>query len=279
MSDLSVCVSGCTVRDRHRTDCPCTGDHDRDHDGHCRGCQPRAAEYGRLCPWCWQRLNADVVDAPELVRHLRAMALPHAGRRGYDASTGHGDPAETPILSAAIDTADEIHAMLASWAHLVLDEHPDGDQMRGPDETGTVRTETVAILDSDIARTYGGPYLRRSTIAGIRDPGATERLVRWLLPQLRWCSSQAWAGEMRREISSAIHTALARWPVMDRRSRAIAGVRCVSCGNISLAYSPTAGPRLPFHVACTHPDCGRLYTEAEYDGAIGRLTAQRGYIA
>ena len=46
-----TCVSGCTVRDRHLGDCPCSGEHDREHEGHCRGCQPRAAEFGRLCAW------------------------------------------------------------------------------------------------------------------------------------------------------------------------------------------------------------------------------------
>jgi hypothetical protein len=258
-----ACVSNCTVRDRHLSDCPCSGEHDREHEGHCRGCQPRAAEFGRLCAWDWQRLQSDVATAPALIRHLRAMAEADAG--GDKTSNIHsgGDPAWGSILSAAVDAADEVHAQLASWAHLVLEEHPNGPQMRGPDETGARRTHTVAVLDGEIARQYG-PYLRKSTIAGTHNPEATSRLVAWLLPMLPWCSAQEWAGEMRREVSEAVRTALARWPMSDTGTRNIPATACPRCDLVSLTYTPPTWERQPFVVRCTNPECGRVFSEDEW---------------
>jgi len=252
----SACLSGCTQRGSHLTTCE-TKSAEIDP---CTGCLPRAAEYGNLCPWCFQRLTSDVIDAAPLVRHLRFLAEPDAGRKPAGDGRSMGDPAWGSILSAAIGAADEIHANLASWALLILEEHPNGARMAGPDPRGAWLT------------LYG------STV-GVLDPEATARLVKWLLPMLPWCSEQEWAGEMRRELSSLIATTKARWPMEDTKTHGVAGVLCTSCGRASLVYTPTCGPRLPFHVACTHPECGRVYTEAEYDGAIGRLAIERGYVA
>jgi len=296
----SPCISGCTVRGDHRTTCE-TRDAKVDP---CKGCLPRDAETGLLCAWCFQRLQSDVATAPALIRHLRAMAQADAGAdTTSDVHTG-GDPAWGSILSAAIDAADEIHAMLASWAHLVLEEHPHGPMMRGPDERGARRTHTVAVLDGEIADVYG-PYLRKSTVAGLdsprtlgtvwverevtapvsdsqgrpivyvqrfaaggpitADPGmATSRLVSWLLPMLLWCAAQDWAGEMRREVSSAVRTTLARWPMDDTATRHIPATACPRCDLVSLTYTPPTWERQPFVVRCTNPECGRVFSEDEW---------------
>jgi hypothetical protein len=249
---MNPCASGCTIRGHHVTACE-----DRET---CKGCLPRPGEFGRLCAWCFQRLTGDVVDAPGLVRHLRLLAEPHAGTRPAGDGRGHIDPAHGSILSGAVDAADEVHACLASWVLLILEEHPNGAAMTGPDERGAWLTQ------------YG-------SVVGVRDPEATARLVRWLLPQLAWCAEQEWAGEMRREVGSLIRTTLARWPMEDVRTLRIRDLQCTACGHTSLMYTPTAGFELPFHVSCTHPECGRMYTEDEYDGAIGKLAIARGYVA
>lgn len=262
------CLRGCTIRRQHQPNPP--EDHDPDT---CTGCLPRPAEYGNLCAWDWQRLNADVIDTPALVRHLHAEAEPHAGTKPPGDGRTYNDPSEGSVVSPAITAADEIHALLAAYAHLVLEEHPDGHRMAGPDERGVWRSENTWH------RNEYGTYLRPSTPAGIRDPEATARLVKWLLPQIPWCSEQPWAGEMRTEIAATVRTTMARWPTADTQQRAVPGVQCTSCARLSLVYTPTTGFRLPFHVACTNPDCGRVYTEDEYDGAIGRLAIERGYVA
>lgn len=243
---MSNCLSGCTVRGQHRPD-PA-----EDHADECRGCLPRPAEEGQLCAWCWQRMSSDVATSPALVRHLREMAEPHAGTRPASDGRGYTDPAEGSILSGAVDTADGVHACLASWAHLILEEHPHGDQMAGPDERGAWLTR------------YGAT-------AGVRDPEATARLVRWLLPLLPWCSGQEWAGEMRKEVAETVRTALARWPMEDYRTRAIPATLCPRCDRASLTYTPPSVERAPFVVACTNPECGRVFSEDEWTRLVKLL--------
>lgn len=248
MTTTKACISGCTIRGSHLTTCE-TRDAKIDP---CTGCQPRPAEFGQLCAFCWQRLNSDVVDAPGLVRHLRFLAEPDAGRKPAGDGRSMGDPAWGSILSAAIGAADEIHANLASWALLILEEHPNGSRMAGPDPRGAWLTQ------------YG------STV-GVCRAEATERMVKWLLPLLPWCSEQEWAGEMRRELSSLIATTKARWPMEDTKTRAIAGTPCVRCHQLSLNYTPPSWFKAPFVVACGNPECGRVFSEDEWERLVGLL--------
>ena len=297
------------MRGRHLPDCPdicdCRGRAEGKHrprcDGTCRGCEPREAQFGLLCAFGWQRLNADVVDSPALVRYL--WALGHSGVTATaELNVSGGDPSERSVLHPALDALDGLHACLSSWAHLILEEHPDGARMTGPDETGTRRTETVAVLDSEIARDYG-PYLRKAHVTGLavpppperqwadvvrvapdldRDgkpieyllrvplpvepppvPDATSRLVRWLLPQLRWCSEQDWAGEMRHDVADVVRTTAARFPVAER-TRAIPGVPCPVCDRTSLIFDPPTPERPTTQVNCGTRGCGVIFTEEEF---------------
>lgn len=242
---MTPCISGCTIRSQHETACE-----DRDT---CKGCLPRSAEFGLLCPWCWQTLNGALVDAPGLIRHLREMADAGTKSAKPDAMIrGGADPAHGSVLSDAVNAADEVHASLASWVLLILEEHPNGAEMKGPDERGAWLTQ------------YG-------TVAGVKDPEATARLVRWLLPQLAWCAGQGWAGEMRREVGSMVRTTLARWPMEDVRERAIPATLCPRCDRASLTYTPPSVERAPFVVACRNPECGRVFSEDEWTRLVGLL--------
>ena len=262
MTTTKACLSGCTQRGSHLTTCETKG---AEIDP-CTGCLPRAAEFGNLCPFCWQRLASDVVDAPGLVRHLRDMAEPDAGRKPAGDGRSMGDPAWGSILSAAIGAADEIHADLASWALLILEEHPNGARMAGPDEHGVWRSQDCwHVID-------GESVPKPSTVAGIHhDPEATVRLVKWLLPLLPWCSEQEWAGEMRRELSALIATTKARWPMEDTKTRAILGTPCPRCDHLSLNYTPPCAYKAPFVVACGNPECGRVFSEDEWERLVGLL--------
>ncbi|MBK5248130.1 MAG: hypothetical protein JJE50_01650 [Actinomycetales bacterium] len=250
------CASGCVVRGQHRQTCETR---DREVDP-CKGCLPRAAEYGNLCAFCFQRLQSDVATAPALVAHLREIGEPYAQVAPPSDTRTYRDPAEGGILHVAWGAADEIHADLASWALLILEEHPNGSQMRGPDETGAWHTR------------YG-------TTVGVVVAEATVRLCTWLRPLLPWCAAQEWAAEMRREVGALIATTSARWPMQDSQARAVVGVRCARCGFESLDYTPTKGADLPFDVRCVNPECGRIYTEAEWDAALAKMTVERGYVA
>jgi len=258
---MTACITGCTTRGRHLTTCET-----RDAEANrCRGCTPRDAEFGQLCAWDWQRLNADVIDAPELVRHLREMAQPTAGAKPPSDGRGHGDPAESSVLSGAVDAADGVHATLAAWAHIILEEHPDRLGMRGPDERGAVITQQTLRRNED------GVYVQKATVWGIRDAEATARLVKWLLPLLGWCAAQEWAGEMRREIGDVVRTTMARWPIAETRTRPLVDTLCPRCDHGSLVYTPPSAYRAPFVVACINPECGRIFTEDEWTRLVELL--------
>ena len=262
MTTAKACLSGCALRGQHLTTCETRDATTRP----CKGCLPRPAEFGNLCPWCFQRLTADVIDAAPLVRHLRDMAEPDAGRKPAGDGRTHGDPAWGAILSAAVGAADEVHMTLAGYAHLILEEHPNGARMAGPDERGVWRTEECWRTDDT------GTHLRPSVVVGIHeDPETTARLVKWLLPMLPWCSEQEWAGEMRREIGELIRTTMARWPMAETRLVKIGDTLCPRCNRASLTYMPPQYERAPLVIACSNPECARIFGEDEYDRLVGLL--------
>lgn len=261
VNTIRACLTGCAIRGEHKATCE-TRDAKIDA---CRGCLPRQAEFGNLCPWCWQRLHADVIDAAPLVRHLRFIAEPHASTKPPGDGRSQGDPAEAAILSAAVDAADGVHALLAAYAHLVIEEHPHGRVMAGPDERGVVITRQTLYIDGD------GVYVQRATVWGIRDAEATARLVRWLLPFLPWCSEQEWAGVMRTELADMIATTMARWPTAETRLVKVRDTLCPRCDHASLTYMPPQVVRAELVIACSNPECGRIFREDEYARLIGLL--------
>ena len=244
---LTYCASGCTVRGQHKPTCT-----DRET---CKGCIPRTASHGTLCDWCFQRLTADVAAAPALVHHLREIGKPYAQVQPPSGGKSYRDPAEGNILPAAWLAADEIHANLASWALLILEEHPLGERMVGPDEASAWHTR------------YG-------TVAGVRTADATTALVRWLTPQLDWCAGQEWASVMRSEVSSIIATTTARWPMAEstERPRDVA-MPCPRCDLLSLTYAPPSFATQPFKVSCGNPDCARVWSEDEWEWLVTMVTA------
>lgn len=263
MSTTTECArEGCTVRGQHLD--TCTGYTDRGEV--CRGCVPRRAEHGLLCSWDWQRLNSDVATAPALVRHLRLLAVPHAGAAPPSDGRGYNDPSEGSILSGAVDAADEVHALLASWAAIYVEDHP-GSQ--GPDERHVWRTRQT------LRGNEHGQYVKRSTVVGIRHEDGTADLVRWLLPQLEWLSRRQWAGEARAELGDLLGRTRARFPMEERGTRPIPGTPCPYCDRRSLTFTPPSVFRTPFVVACTHPDCGTVFSEDQWERIVALSTGQQ----
>lgn len=234
---LIYCASGCTLRGAHHPECI----------GDCTGCVLRQATHGTLCAFCYQRLATDVASAPDLVTHLRDIGQPHAQIAPPSDGRNYRDPAEGDILPAAWLAADEIHANLASWALLILEEHPHGAAMHGPDEAGAWHTR------------YG-------TTVGVRDSTATTNVVRWLTPHLDWIAGQEWAAVMRQELAELIAVTSARWPTaaMVEPTRR-ASVPCPRCERLSLTYTPPGYFRQAFVVSCGNPDCARVFSESEWD--------------
>lgn len=238
------CATGCTTRGQHATAC---------ETDTCTGCLPRPATTGNLCHWCYRQLTERLAAAPDLVRHLRDIGAPHAHIAPPSDTRTYTDPAEGTVLPAAWTAADELHAMLASWALLILEEHPQGHAMVGPNEVGAWHTR------------YG-------TVVGIAHVNATRRLTDWLTPWLPWAAEQEWAAEMVREVRSVVDTTIARWPT----ATAVEPVKpvpmpCPRCDLMSLTYTPPTAPGDAFRVACGNPDCARVWSEDEWEWLVNMV--------
>lgn len=238
------CVSGCVVRGQHLGSCV---------DEECQGCVPRAAEVGRLCRWCFQRLTGAVVDIPGLTAHLRMLAEPHlSSPQGHDEGGGGGVPGSRVLYPPELMAVDEIAGLLGTWVDEIVAEHP--GHLRGPSPIGWRFSHPDRAVDEVTGEAYLPTEERVSA-----SQGAIEEMQRWLLPHLAWVAEQPWAGEMRAELCSQVATAQARWPMEEREH--VVPMPCPRCGQRSLIYHPPAGERAPAMVGCENPECGKLWLE------------------
>lgn len=218
------CATGCRTAGQHQADCQTPG---------CRGCQPRPASQGTLCTWCYGQLARTVADIPGLIAHLRLMAqlgVDAAAQPLTDDVVSGSDPAESTVLPAAMLDADEIASFLASWAQVVLEEHP-VQPMRGPN---------ASPWFGDVAA--------------------------WIEPHLPWIAEQDWAHEMRRDLGEHVATIRHKFPTVDdvEPVRHL-DVPCPRCALVSLIYTPPRYARQQFRVECTDPDCARVFSEDEWE--------------
>lgn len=305
---MSNCLSGCKYRGRHATGCHCATDHNVDHQGHCGGCLPRPAEHGRLCPHCWTRIQRDVRVAPEIVRWIREHIEPALGTWQERIGTGEVD-APAPLSVNSVDDADELHATVASWVLLVLDEHPSNltleiEGVRLSESTerliiqpalkawcdacGVVQESDSRLVLAETLSSHGHaetqirPNLQpwsEVAVVPVRDAGlmpdsdATTALCKFLTTHLEWCSEQLWADEMVRELGAQVATLLSRYPQADR-SHHMADVLCPSCGRSTMVYYPPAWFGSSTLVMCEHTGCGEQVAEDKF-GHFMRLVEQQ----
>lgn len=251
---MTACIRGCTLRGQHTADCATE----------CAGCLPRPAVEGLLCAWDYTRLIADLEDIPPLIRHLRDLGQPNAGLKPGDGRS-HGDPAYHIPIPAEWTTADELHNLLVGWVRVVVEEHPAG--LTGPDDGGTWWTRSRLEPDED------GAYVVERKPAGIRT-GSGKAVVRWLLPHMPWVAAQEWVGEMRADVGREVATAKARWPMEERGHHVPAP--CPRCDGLTLWYSPPAWAGASMRVECLSPDCGRVFSEPEWDRMRGLMVMAAG---
>lgn len=136
MSDTSTpCARGCIRARRHLSDCD---------DRECRGCQPREAEFGRLCFGCHQRLLNMLHTAPAQHALLLAVVEPsssqaltaetrvHYPQPRTDSSgplymqpahRGMSAEGSEPVRVAALDTAQALDDVLSQWVEMVAADH------------------------------------------------------------------------------------------------------------------------------------------------------------
>ncbi len=224
---MSECLTGCTSLDKHLTDCDLED---------CRGCMPRQVEMGELCGRCWSNLQRDVRTAPSIVDWIREHVAP-SSQWGERVNSKEID-APAPLTVTAVDDADWLHAQLASWALLVMEElglNPIAPRRQRRSRDGTV----VGLMpDSD----------------------ATTSVARFLDTHLEWCARQVWAGDMVNEVGREVRTLLARYPQAER-SRHLDNARCPACERTSMVYTPPAWLGSDVLVQCEHYSCGCIVPE------------------
>lgn len=261
---VAQCATGCRVRGQHQGDCtnPCGGDCDRRCVAHCRGCRPkRAAANLTVCSTCAAKLRRALVQAPRLVAWIGVHDVPSSEQREPDESSKKGKKTPPlPFRADAVDTADEIHALLCTWAHTIVDEHPGA--LRGPDLSGSVRARRVlADRTGDVI----GLAVNRGWGTGDTVPPAmpTERAASWLLTHSDWALARPWADAFVTEISEAVFTAQHRWPTTEEVSRL--PTACHVCGRMSLVRYAPAYPGATARILCEHSECGEVIPEDRYD--------------
>ncbi|MEA1305651.1 hypothetical protein [Actinomyces oris] len=158
--------------------------------------------------------------------------------------------------------ADELHAILGTWAQEVAVEHPAAGSLPvGLCRWSEGRPVAGPLGWADVADGGADPV-----ILGPREQEDTRRLVAWLIPHLEWISSRPWATDMIADLVSAASRVLARWPIQEPERR-ITNVRCPSCGAWSLVLIPPSVPGAERLVRCTLPACGSVLTEEDWNRA------------
>ena len=166
------------------------------------------------------------------------------------------------MYSDALVAADELHAILGTWAQEVAVEHPAAGSLPvGLCRWSEGRPVAGPLGWADVADGGADPV-----ILGPREQEDTRRLVAWLIPHLEWISSRPWATDMIADLVSAASRVLARWPIQEPERR-ITNVRCPSCGAWSLVLIPPSVPGAERLVRCTLPACGSVLTEEDWNRA------------
>lgn len=245
---MSACLSGCVSFGTHRPSC--TGFSDSGMD--CRGCTPREASEGLLCARCWGNLQRDVRTAPSIIDWIREHVEP-SSQWGERINSGEVD-APAPLSVTAVDDADELHACLASWALLILEEHP------------------ARLVGPNVPRQWRATD---GTVVGLMpDSNATTAVSRFVATHAEWAANQPWAGEMVAEVGALVRTLLARYPEAER-SRHLTDARCPVCERTTMVYHPPAWAGSDVLVQCDYHGCGCIVPEDRYGLFMAMVIADR----
>lgn len=253
---MNLCASAHDVRGRHIDGCPIEN---------CRGCLPATAAQGlQVCERCHTRLRHVLAIAPSLVMHLREHIQPGASVTDEQPGAPGKKAPPAPLNVEALSGADDLHAELASWALVVMEER----RVNGPDWTGS------DIRPASKRRTPAGIVYEDARVVGVMDWQATLTLSRWLMPHTEWMAGQDWAGDISTEIPDKVYTLLARFPMEQRP--VYLPVPCPACGCQTLRRHAPRDAGLPVTVACDLYECGHIIEEDGFDWAAKVLAREQG---
>lgn len=197
--------------------------------------KPTEATHGQLCEGHHTALIEAITQAPALVMWVREH-IQHRTGDGEHVRTSKDPPA--PGNLAAIDDADYLHAQLAGWARLVLEERP---ELQGPKWQGTRRNKA------------GEPI-------GLTDARATAGIAAFLLTHIDHATAQPWIGDMAREITLNTSHLHRKYPQAEASRRLSSP--CLRCNHKTITYTPPGEPGWPVLIRCT--TCNHIVPEEYY---------------
>lgn len=219
----------CTIRGHHLSTCDGTTKNGQD----CKGCLPRPAETGILCRGCWERFEAALSKATDLITHLRSVEKGPTSVDGVRTST-----VVAPTFPASWQAADRLWVALAKIAIVhAIDTHGKEPLWRPytSEAVGFSMTATVPQVAS-----------------------AVRELTDWLRVHPEAIVSRQAGAEAAVEFFREVQRALAMFPLEERVQR-LRPIRCRECQQFTLWKYPPLNYLDDVVVQCANPACHAFY--------------------
>jgi hypothetical protein len=189
-----------------------------------------------LCKGHLSRARELIGAAPEMVSWMREQLEPAGNPVGGDEPHDPNGPgSKPPVAVTAVDAADEVLALLCSWAEAAAD----AVGIEAPDTSAAWRVFRTSLDIGEEGTDDGWDW--HPVVKGFR--GGSTALVngvaRWLLDHLEDIAQHDLVADLVEEVADNRKTNLARWPYEDR-PRAVPGVRCDECGKRTVMFYPPA---------------------------------------
>lgn len=211
----------------------------------CKGCLPQPATRGLLCESCFERHEAALDVAVDLITHLRSIeraAVP-------DGPPVHSKPGPRMILPTSWLTAD------ATWAEL---------------RELAFRVDSLEFLDMVRGGTNAYQLGVLATIEQVRD--AVELAVGVVRADGDRLLGDAHTARLAVAFYRQVQRALSMFP-FEERAHAVAYARCRECGQQTLERRPPLEYLDPITVRCVNRDCGAVFDPAMVEFDLAKYRA------
>lgn len=224
----SIPGRACTIRGYHLTTC------DGTRNGHeCRGCLPRPAETGILCRSCWERFEAALSTAVDLITHLRSVEKGPVSIDGVRTST-----VVAPTFPASWQAADRLWVALAKIAIV------DAKDTRGEEPEWWPYTSIWS----------GFSYAATLDEVAL----AVRELVAWVNVSPESVVARMAGAEAAVEFFREVQRSLAMFPLAED-TKPLRPIRCRECQQFTLWRRPPLVYLDEVVVQCQNPACQAFY--------------------
>ncbi|GAA3730325.1 hypothetical protein GCM10022239_03650 [Leifsonia bigeumensis] len=218
----------CTFRGHHLDTCDGTR-----NGKECHGCLPRPAETGILCRSCWERFEAALSTAVDLITHLRSVEKGPVSIDGVRTST-----VVAPTFPGSWQAADRLWVALCKVA-IVHAIDTRGEEPLWPSWTSE-----------------GLGFSMTATIDQVAD--AVKGLVEWVSASPESVVARTAGAEAAVEFFREVQRALAMFPISERDQK-LRPIRCRECQQFTLWKHPPLHYLDDIVVQCANPACQALY--------------------